>query len=273
MATNSSTTQGRRESDQTSIMPTASTDAQDRLQQLTPPGTSKPYPDITDKRLPAILHGYLGPDRDSLGRPRNREAVSEERISVLRQPSALTHGPIQPEDRSSSKTKGQLSRRRGVRPDAIIHFTSHGEEPMVSIGGDVDEETAEEEGGPTLSYPGPARFETDVTDWVDWDAVFPHEPEVGITEHRGILKPASDDPIDGDDCGSVASSYAASVFSVESLAPSATNLSEGSGYSSYQIATATKELLNIIQRDDVLVPLYRMQSNIPALGQRDSNGI
>jgi len=54
----------------------------------------------------------------------------------------------------------------------------------------------------------------------------------------------------------VASSNDGSVFSIESLASSATDLSKASGYSALQIATATRELISILQDDEVLRPLY-----------------
>ena len=53
-----------------------------------------------------------------------------------------------------------------------------------------------------------------------------------------------------------ASSEPGSVFSLKSLASSATNISKGSGFSPVQIATATLELLSIFQDDEVLQPLY-----------------
>lgn len=46
------------------------------------------------------------------------------------------------------------------------------------------------------------------------------------------------------------------MFSVQSLASSATDLSKSSGYSPLQIATATRELISLLQDDDVLRPLY-----------------
>ena len=63
-------------------------------------------------------------------------------------------------------------------------------------------------------------------------------------------------PSDQSDNVSVASSDEGSVFSVSSLASSATDLSKGSGYSAVQIATATRELLSIFRDDQVLQPLY-----------------
>ncbi|KAF2643421.1 hypothetical protein P280DRAFT_394746 [Massarina eburnea CBS 473.64] len=69
-----------------------------------------------------------------------------------------------------------------------------------------------------------------------------------------------------DDSESVVSSYAASVISVESLASSATDLSRGSGYSTHQIATATKELVTIFQEDDFLKPLYKRAIRDDSIG-------
>ncbi|KAF2685721.1 hypothetical protein K458DRAFT_300149 [Lentithecium fluviatile CBS 122367] len=59
-----------------------------------------------------------------------------------------------------------------------------------------------------------------------------------------------------DDDSSVISSYAASVFSIRSLASSATDLAKASGYSVDDIATATEELLAIFHKDSDLAPLY-----------------
>ncbi|KAI4703158.1 hypothetical protein J4E81_002035 [Alternaria sp. BMP 2799] len=61
---------------------------------------------------------------------------------------------------------------------------------------------------------------------------------------------------DYDDNMSVTSSNEGSVFSISSLASSATDLSKGSGYSATQIATATRELLSIFRDDSALQPLY-----------------
>jgi hypothetical protein len=59
-----------------------------------------------------------------------------------------------------------------------------------------------------------------------------------------------------DDNSSIVSSNDGSIFSIESLASSATDLSKASGYSALQIATATRELVLILQDDEVLRPLY-----------------
>jgi len=61
---------------------------------------------------------------------------------------------------------------------------------------------------------------------------------------------------DYDDNVSVTSSNEGSVFSISSLASSATDLSKGSGYSAVQIAAATREMLSIFRDDSVLQPLY-----------------
>ncbi|CAO2657319.1 Nn.00g034450.m01.CDS01 [Neocucurbitaria sp. VM-36] len=72
-----------------------------------------------------------------------------------------------------------------------------------------------------------------------------------------------------DDNMSVASSYAASVdsiFSIQSLASSASILSRASGYSATQIATTTKVLLSIFHEDRVLLPLYISAIDNPEIG-------
>jgi hypothetical protein len=52
------------------------------------------------------------------------------------------------------------------------------------------------------------------------------------------------------------SSDESSVFSVASLASSASDISKGSGYSAVQIAKATQELLSIFQDDEVMQAMY-----------------
>jgi len=69
-----------------------------------------------------------------------------------------------------------------------------------------------------------------------------------------------------DNLSSAGSTYAASVFSIESLATQATDLSQASGYSKMQIASATKTLVNILQDDDLLVPLYQHAIDSAAIG-------
>lgn len=61
---------------------------------------------------------------------------------------------------------------------------------------------------------------------------------------------------DEDDKSSIASSNDGSIFSIKSLETLATDLSKSSGYSASQIAIATRELLLILQGDEVLRPLY-----------------
>jgi hypothetical protein len=61
----------------------------------------------------------------------------------------------------------------------------------------------------------------------------------------------------GFDGSSNSSSYARSTFSTASLASSATDLSKNSGYSAFEIARATKELILILRDDEGLVPLYK----------------
>jgi hypothetical protein len=79
---------------------------------------------------------------------------------------------------------------------------------------------------------------------------------------------AIDDHFDewDDDNGSSVPSYAASVFTVESLASSASALSNRGDYSAQQIATATRELVNIVSEDDLLVPLYQSAIDNPDIG-------
>lgn len=69
-----------------------------------------------------------------------------------------------------------------------------------------------------------------------------------------------------DDASSVVSTYAASVFSLPSLASSATDLAKDSGYSVDDIVTATEELLAIFQEDVDLALLYRSAIKDPSIG-------
>jgi hypothetical protein len=82
------------------------------------------------------------------------------------------------------------------------------------------------------------------------------------TEHTDVHWPDLDD----DDGNASISSYAASIFSVQSLASSATNFSKGSSYTAYHIATATKELVEIFQQNELLVPLYTKAIQNPNIG-------
>jgi len=85
------------------------------------------------------------------------------------------------------------------------------------------------------------------------------QDRLGAQETIQNMTPRDSDPIISpgqSDNVSVASSDEGSVFSVSSLASSATDLSKGSGYSAMQIATATRELLSIFRDDKVLQPLY-----------------
>ncbi|KAJ8114613.1 hypothetical protein OPT61_g3548 [Boeremia exigua] len=69
-----------------------------------------------------------------------------------------------------------------------------------------------------------------------------------------------------DDSVSTGSTYAASIFSVKSLASDATDLSQSSGYSPKQIATATKVLIDMLQDENLLVPLYKCAMANTAIG-------
>jgi hypothetical protein len=104
------------------------------------------------------------------------------------------------------------------------------------------------------SLPKPASMDTD-SDLPDADA----EELVNFQEATQHLDTTdSSNPVDYDlrDELSVASSEEGSVFSISSLASSATDLWKGSGYSAVQIATATRALLSIFRDDEFLQPLY-----------------
>ncbi|KAJ4357180.1 uncharacterized protein N0V89_001755 [Didymosphaeria variabile] len=92
---------------------------------------------------------------------------------------------------------------------------------------------------------------------VDW-------PKADGPSDSGIYQSDEDrswDPLKSfsgaEDKSSVASSDEGSIFSIASLASSATDLSKASGYSATQIATATREVLLILRDDEVLQPLYK----------------
>lgn len=72
--------------------------------------------------------------------------------------------------------------------------------------------------------------------------------------------------LDDDDDASETLSYAASLFSVVSLASSGSNLSVHSSYTPTQIATATKELFDIFHRDPDLDNLYYRAIHNPEIG-------
>jgi hypothetical protein len=85
--------------------------------------------------------------------------------------------------------------------------------------------------------------------------------EDDLDEQKATLHMPPDDhshPVnfDHDDDTSVTSSYQSSIFSIHSLASSASDLSKGSGYSTTQIDTAAREVLSIFRDDGVLQPLY-----------------
>jgi hypothetical protein len=63
-----------------------------------------------------------------------------------------------------------------------------------------------------------------------------------------------------------ASSNAWSELSTPSLASSATDLSKHSGYSAVQIAKATRELIVILQEDELLAPLYKRAIGDTSIG-------
>lgn len=70
----------------------------------------------------------------------------------------------------------------------------------------------------------------------------------------------------GDEADSTVPSYAASVFSVESLASSASALPNNGNYSEKEIATATRKLIVIVSEDAILVELYKSAVDNPAIG-------
>lgn len=89
------------------------------------------------------------------------------------------------------------------------------------------------------------------------------------TSSSGTVPAFGKSPILASTARSTSSSCSASVisvFSVESLATSASDLSKASGYSATQIATATKVLISIFEEDEVLLPLYKSAIESPVIG-------
>ena len=97
--------------------------------------------------------------------------------------------------------------------------------------------------------------------------VFPNtqlkDPE---DNHEGFSMNKKNKRDNEDDNASVISSYAASIFSVQSAASSATDLAKGSGYSVDEITTATEDLLAILQNNVDLAPLYLTAIEDPSIG-------
>jgi hypothetical protein len=73
---------------------------------------------------------------------------------------------------------------------------------------------------------------------------------------------------DDDDNNSVLSRVDSipSVFSMKSATTSATGISSVNGYSSSDIATASKELFTIFQSNEIMLPLYKTALASPAIG-------
>jgi hypothetical protein len=57
-----------------------------------------------------------------------------------------------------------------------------------------------------------------------------------------------------------------SVFSMKSATTSATGISSVNGYSSSDIATASKELITMFQSNEIMLPLYKTALASPAIG-------
>ncbi|KAF2632713.1 hypothetical protein BU25DRAFT_382419 [Macroventuria anomochaeta] len=91
----------------------------------------------------------------------------------------------------------------------------------------------------------------------------PHKHISATLTQAEVIEVDVDDSVDDE---SSIPSYAASVFTVESLASSASALSDRGGYSAEQIATATRRLVMIVSEDDLLVPLYHSAIDNPDIG-------
>jgi hypothetical protein len=99
---------------------------------------------------------------------------------------------------------------------------------------------------------------SEVPNWPSWDAHSDIEDGIDVQQATHYQAwnyppvspahfPSGDDSVTSDE---------GSVFSVVSLASSASDISKGSGYSAVQIATATRELLSIFQDDELMQPMY-----------------
>lgn len=92
-------------------------------------------------------------------------------------------------------------------------------------------------------------------------------PASGLNDDGNLFTGQAFEPtVIEDDTLSVISSYADSVFSVESLVSAGTDFSRNSGFSADEITTATKRLIAIFQDDTVLKPLYHQALDDPAIG-------
>ncbi|KAF2115790.1 kinase-like domain-containing protein [Lophiotrema nucula] len=91
----------------------------------TPPGAATPRPDLTDKRLPGILHSYFGQVRDSLI-PRRKSAVN---------PSPAPHASTPASDRTepaAEKEKGPSGLRSTTLPSPTPSASSVSRHPSTS---------------------------------------------------------------------------------------------------------------------------------------------
>lgn len=93
---------------------------------------------------------------------------------------------------------------------------------------------------------------------LDGDGILPHE---GITSLNHTLRSQLSDS--GDEQMSM---YAESIFSQESAWSSATGVSTAGGYTEVEVATATKELLNIFEEDAAITQLYQRAIDHPHIG-------
>lgn len=91
---------------------------------------------------------------------------------------------------------------------------------------------------------------------IPWDT--DSNNDFGADFHETALHNAHSSSLNSrnDDDTAEASSDEESIFSIRSLVTSATDLSKGSKFSAVQIATATRELITILQDDEALQPLY-----------------
>ncbi|KAF2621164.1 hypothetical protein BU25DRAFT_463894 [Macroventuria anomochaeta] len=95
------------------------------------------------------------------------------------------------------------------------------------------------------------------------DTTRPPSQQASLLQTQTVIR-SWDDTYD--DTISDVSTYATSLFSVASLASSASNLTAHSNYSLKQISSATKELYNIFHKDGELIQLYKTAVHDPGIG-------
>ncbi|PSN61897.1 hypothetical protein BS50DRAFT_148013 [Corynespora cassiicola Philippines] len=239
----------------------------------------------------AQIHGLFKAIEKST-RSRRVPFVSREEISyVAAQPSSQPSG----KDRTGSSTKPiktqeqplqneylehmhhmfPENRKEDERGDGSLHHKMSGTVPTAVHENIVQSSSVNsfiEVGDETRTTAGYKDAETDnsidpVNTGIPTDDLLEFLPHIDWSSEPSISDPAvptepiindiitQDDKSDQSRPHSIAGSDSLSIFSVASLASSASDLSKASGYSALEIASATRELLVLIQGDEILGPL------------------